>query len=44
MGLFDERFGSLGAELEQSGVATLKFISPFLATVAGTDRYADELW
>jgi hypothetical protein len=42
--VFDERFGSLGDELEQSGVATLKFISPFLATVPGTDRYADELW
>jgi len=41
--VFDERFGSLGDELEQSGVATLKFISPFLTTVPGTDRYTDEL-
>ena len=41
--VFDERFGSLGDDLEQSGVATLMFTSPFLATVPGTDRYTDEL-
>jgi hypothetical protein len=42
--VFDERFGGLGKDLENAGVATLKFISPFLSTVPGTDRHTDELW
>jgi hypothetical protein len=42
--VFDERFGKLGDELDASGVAKLLFISPFLATVPGTDRYTDQLW
>ena len=41
--VFDDRFGSLGKELEGSGLGRILFVSPFLATIPGTDRYADEL-
>jgi hypothetical protein len=41
---WDQRFGSLGKELEASGVGRVLFASPFLPTVPGTDTYADQLW
>jgi hypothetical protein len=42
--VWDERFASIGADLEASGLGTIVFASPFLATVPGTDRYTDQLW
>jgi hypothetical protein len=41
--VFDDRFGDLGKEFDASGLGRILFVSPFLATVPGTDRYADEL-
>jgi hypothetical protein len=41
--VFDDRFGDLGEEFEGSDLGRILFVSPFLATVPGTDRYADEL-
>jgi hypothetical protein len=41
---FDDRFATLGKELDASGLGRLLFASPFIPTVPGTDRYADELW
>ncbi|MGI8795034.1 MAG: hypothetical protein ACR2IR_00350 [Acidimicrobiia bacterium] len=41
---WDDRFGSLGRELEASGKGRILFASPFLPTVPGTDTYADQLW
>ena len=41
--VWDERFGGLGKELDASGLGRILFVSPFLATVPGTDRYTDEL-
>ncbi len=34
----------LAADLEASGIGTVAFAAPFLATEIGTDRYVDELW
>ena len=34
----------LADELASSGVATVPFLSPFVPTVIGTDRYVDDLW
>jgi hypothetical protein len=42
--VWDERFASLGADLERDGIGRAVFVSPFRATVPGTDRYTDELW
>jgi hypothetical protein len=42
--VWDDRFASLGKELEGSGVGRVLFASPFLPTVPGTDRYTEELW
>jgi len=39
-----DRFALLGAEFQASGLGSIVFASPFLATVPGTDRYTDELW
>jgi hypothetical protein len=41
--VFDDRFGSLGKEFDATGLGRILFVSPFLATVPGTDTYADEL-
>ncbi len=41
---FDERFASLGGDLEAAGLAEVVFASPFLRTVPGTDTYTDQLW
>jgi hypothetical protein len=41
--VFDDRFGGLGKEFDASGLGRILFVSPFLATVPGTDRYTDEL-
>jgi hypothetical protein len=34
----------LWSPLEQSGGATLRFLSPFVPTIPGTDAYTDDLW
>lgn len=39
-----DHYALAGAELQASGLGTILFASPFLATVPGTDRYTDELW
>ena len=44
LAVWDERFAGHGEDLEASGLGRIVFASPFLATVPGTDRYADELW
>ena len=42
--VWNERFASLGADLERDGIGRAVFVSPFRATVPGTDRYTDQLW
>ncbi len=42
--IWDEQFASLGDDLAATGLGTVLFASPFLATVAGTDTYTDQLW
>jgi hypothetical protein len=37
-------YGRFGAELDESGVATHLWTSPFIQTVFGTDTYTDQLW
>jgi len=37
-------FAKLGDDIAAADVADLLFVSPFRKTVAGTDRYTDELW
>lgn len=39
-----ERFVRLGDEVSASGLGRVIFASPWLPTVVGTDRFADELW
>jgi hypothetical protein len=39
-----DRFVDYAARLETSGLGRVTSASPFLRTVVGTDRYADELW
>ena len=36
--------GSLADTLESDGLAKLRLAAPFIPTIPGTDRYADELW
>lgn len=37
-------FGSMGEELQRSGMASLRLVAPFIPTVRGTQTYVDELW
>lgn len=41
---WDDGYGRFGDDLEASGLATHLWTAPFIQTVVGTDRYADELW
>jgi hypothetical protein len=42
--VWDERFAGLGTAFEASGLGRLVFVSPFRATIPGTDTFTDELW
>jgi len=42
--VWTEQFASLGTDLESAGLGSLLFVSPFRATVPGTDTYTDQLW
>ena len=42
--VWDERFAGLGGELAATGLGELLFVSPFRATVPGTDTWTDQLW
>jgi hypothetical protein len=42
--IWDEQFASLGDDLAATGLGTVVFASPFIATVPGTDTYTDQLW
>ena len=42
--VWDEQFASLGDDLAATGLGTIVFASPFIATVPGTDTYTDQLW
>lgn len=42
--IWDEQFASLGDDLAATGLGTVVFASPFIGTVAGTDKYTDQLW
>lgn len=44
LAVWAEQFAGLGKELEASGAGRVVFVSPFLSTVPGTDRYTDQLW
>ena len=35
---------ALTDRIEQAGLGRLLFSAPFIPTLPGTDRYADELW
>jgi hypothetical protein len=39
-----DHFRQLVEKLEASGTARVTFAAPFVQTVFGSDRYADELW
>ena len=39
-----DRFVDYGRRVNTSGLATVLFAAPFLATVVGTDTYTDQLW
>lgn len=39
-----EWFAPAGAALEGAGLGRVVYAAPFIPTVPGTDRYADELW
>jgi len=39
-----ELFEPLGPALAATGLATLALAAPFIPTIPGSDRYADELW
>ncbi len=41
---WDESYATLGARMEQAGIGQVLFVSPFRATVPGTDTYTDQLW
>ena len=41
--MWDEPAG-LGEEFAAAGLGELVYVSPFRATVPGTDTYADQLW
>ena len=42
--VWDEHFAGLGDAFEAAGLGRLVFVSPYRATVPGTDRFTDELW
>ncbi len=42
--VWDDRFAGLGADFAAAGLGELVFVSPFRATVPGTDTWADQLW
>lgn len=42
--VWEDRFAGLGAEFEAAGLGRLVWVSPFRATVPGTDTYTDQLW
>ncbi|MCU1351544.1 MAG: hypothetical protein JWM05_753 [Acidimicrobiales bacterium] len=42
--VWDERFAKLGDEFAAAGLGELVFVSPFRATVPGTDAFTDSLW
>ena len=39
-----DRFVDYGRRINTSGLATVLFAAPFLATVVGTDTYTDQPW
>jgi hypothetical protein len=41
---WSDRLSAHGKELEQTGLATLLWASPFIPTIPGTDTYTDQLW
>lgn len=42
--VWEERFAGMGHDFSVAGLGELIFVSPFRATVPGTDRFTDELW
>jgi hypothetical protein len=42
--VWEDRFAGLGDDFAAAGLGSLLFVSPFRATVPGTDTYADQLW
>jgi hypothetical protein len=42
--IWDDTFATLGARMNDAGIGTALFVSPFRATVPGTDTYTDQLW
>ena len=41
---WDELFGAQDAWLRDAGLGQVSYAAPFIPTIPGTDRYADELW
>jgi len=44
LSVWKERYEPLIAEMAKAGLGRLKFASPFITTVKGTDQYTDQLW
>jgi hypothetical protein len=42
--IWDDTFAGLGDRFRAAGLGDLVFVSPFRATVPGTDTYTDQLW
>ena len=41
---WDDVFGAQDAWLREAGLGHVSYAAPFIPTIPGTDRYADELW
>ena len=39
-----DRIESYAAKVNESGLATVRLVAPFVPTIPGTDTYTDQLW
>ena len=39
-----DRIKDYAARIDESGLATVRLVAPFIPTVFGTDTYTDQLW
>jgi hypothetical protein len=42
--VWDKTFADLGDRMRDAGVGELRFASPWIPTIPGTDTYTDQLW
>ena len=39
-----DRLQDYAARVDESGLATVRLVAPFIPTIPGTDTYTDQLW